>query len=448
MMQNVKAGHNNSVIENVEVSPSAFPGLKIEKRTKSTKHYTLSISSILANSKEINKPIQSWINDQEKKFLAEVEAGAELLQDEHRAELKITVETNKINDHLYSLVFHSYQIIGSANGQSLIKPFNIDTADNKILTFSDIIDSDGLALGPITSIVKRELKKEQNVNEIEAELQMLFENPSEWNWSIHNGDLTLYFNKHEIPADSDGTIQLNIPLKLLHPYLNKDMTKKWNITEHHDKPGGRNPTQFLLDPKGKYVALTFDDGPHPKVTPKVLKTLKEYDVKATFFMLGVQVEYYPDMAKKVAEAGHEIGNHSFGHPNLTNKCPSEVRKQILESSKRIESATGRKPTLFRPPYGAINESVKKFSKEQKTPIILWSVDSLDWKSRNAQAVTNEVMTNVKPGSIVLMHDIHPSTADALPQIITSLKKQGYQFVTVSQLLSLKKSIGNGPYYSR
>lgn len=448
MMQNVKAGHNNSVIENVEVSPSAFPGLKLEKRTKSMKHYTMSISSILANSKEINTPIQAWIDDQEKKFLAEVEAGAKVLQDEHRAELKITVKTNKINDHLYSIVFNSHQIIGGAKGQTLIKSFNIDTADNKLLTFSDIIDSDKLAAHRITSIVKKELKKQQNVKEIEAELQKLFENPSEWTWSIRNGDLTLYFNKNEIAAGAAGTIQVNIPLKLLHPYLNKDITKKWNISGHHDEPEGQNPPQFLLDPKGKYVALTFDDGPHPKVTPKILKTLKEYDAKATFFMLGIQVEYYPDMAKKVAEAGHEIGNHSFGHPNLANRSPSEVRKQIIESSNRIEAATGRKPTLFRPPYGAINESVKKFTKEQKTPIILWSVDSLDWKTRNAKAVTKEVMRNVRPGSIVLMHDIHRSTADALPQILKSLQKQGYQFVTVSQLLSLNKSKGNGPYYSR
>lgn len=108
-------------------------------------------------------------------------------------------------------------------------------------------------------------------------------------------------------------------------------------------------------------------------------------------MLGVQVEYYPDMAKKVAEAGHEIGNHSKSHPNLANMSLSEVRKQIKESSDRIEDATGEKPTLFRPPYGAMNGSVKKVTKEQKTPIILWSVDSLDWKSRNAQVVNKRLL---------------------------------------------------------
>ncbi|WP_152669088.1 PdaC/SigV domain-containing protein [Paenibacillus sp. DMB20] len=172
MVQDIIAGNDNAV-ENVEVSPSAYPGLNIETRTKNTKHYILSISSVLANSKEINTPIQTWVNDQEKKFLAEVEASAETLQGDHRAELNITVETNKINDHLYSLVFTSYQYIGGANGQSIIKPFNIDTADNKILNLSDIMTYDKAAVDHIMSIVKEELKKQKNVNSyvFEAELQ-------------------------------------------------------------------------------------------------------------------------------------------------------------------------------------------------------------------------------------------------------------------------------------
>ena len=443
---------NNTVTENVKVSPSAYPGLNIETRTKDTKHYILSISNVLTDSKEINNPIQSWINDQERGFLAQVETGKKTLRGDNRAELNIAVDTNKIKDHLYSLVFTSYQITtGSANGQSIIKSFNIDTAENKILKLSDVMTYDKAAIDHMLSIVKEELKKQKNVYPyvFEADLQKTIKNPSEWKWSIGNEVFTLYFNQYEIAAGAAGTVQVNIPLESLHSYLKKDLTKKWNITyEKSQEPEGKGLAQPPLDPKGKYVALTFDDGPHPKVTPRVLKTLKEYNAKATFFMLGVQVEYYPDMAKKVAEAGNEIGNHSKSHPNLANMSLSGVRKQIKESSDRIEAATGVQPMLFRPPYGAMNESVKKVSKEQKTPIILWSVDSLDWKSRNAIAVNKEVAKSIRPGSIVLMHDIHASTADALPQMLKSLKKQGYQFITVSQLLSLNKSTGNGPYYNQ
>ncbi|WP_054954793.1 polysaccharide deacetylase family protein [Paenibacillus dakarensis] len=448
IVQDARAG-NSSDVETVEVSPSAYPGLNIETRTKNTKHYISTISSPLADSKEINTPIQAWINEQEKNFLAEVEAGSKTIHSGQRAELNLTVETNKINDHLYSLVFTSYQIAYGANGQTMIKTFNIDTAENRILTLADIMVSDKTAVNHIQSIVKKELKKQEEVIPyiLEEELQKSMKNPSEWKWSIDNEVFTLYFNEYEIAAGAAGTIQVNIPLKSLHSYLNKELFSKWNISYVvEDEPEEKKPIQLPLDPKGKYVALTFDDGPNPKVTPRVLKTLEKYDAKATFFMLGVQVEYYPNLAKKVAEAGHEIGSHSKSHPNLANMSLYEVRKQLTDASKQIEAATGAKPTLFRPPYGAMNDAVKKVTTEQKTPIILWSVDSLDWKSRNAQAVNKVVMRDVRPGSIILMHDIHRSTADALPQMLKSLKKQGYQFVTVSQLLSLNKSKGNGPYY--
>lgn len=232
MVQNVLAG-NNSITENVKVSPSAYPGLNIETRTKNTKHYLLSISNVLTNSKEINNPIQSWVNDQEKKFIAQIETGAKTLRDDNRAELNIAVDTNKMNDHLYSLVFTSYQITtGSANGQSIIKTFNIDTAENKMLKLSDIMTYDKAAVDHIMSIVKEKLKKQKNVYSyvFEAELQKAIKNPSEWKWSIGNGVFTLYFNKYEIAAGAAGTVQVNIPLKSLHSYLKKDLTKKWNIT--------------------------------------------------------------------------------------------------------------------------------------------------------------------------------------------------------------------------
>ncbi|GAB6989862.1 polysaccharide deacetylase family protein [Paenibacillus pini] len=395
MMQNVASG-NQSTSENVDVSPSAYPGFNIETRTNDTKNYILSISSVIANSKEINAPIQKWINDQERDFLVQVKDSANTIKNDRRAELNITLETNKNNDHLYSLVFTSYQITGGANGQSVIKTFNIDTAKNKILNLSDFMTVDKEAVAHIIPIVQEELKKQKTVHPyiFEEDLQKSLQNPAAWNWSIGKGVFTLYFNKYEIAAGAAGTVQVNIPLDSLQSYMKKDLHLTWNnATTNNNESKVKKPKIHPLDPKGKYVALTFDDGPHPKVTPRVLRTLKEFNIKATFFMLGVQVEYYPDVAKKVAEAGHEIGNHSKSHPNLAKMSMSEIRKQIIKSSDQIEAATGEKPTLFRPPYGAINDAIKKITKEQKTPIILWSVDSLDWKSRNAQAVNAEDETH-------------------------------------------------------
>ncbi|SDB92198.1 polysaccharide deacetylase family protein [Shouchella lonarensis] len=200
-----------------------------------------------------------------------------------------------------------------------------------------------------------------------------------------------------------------------------------------------------LDPNGKYVALTFDDGPHPTVTPSVLETLKDHEVPATFYMVGSQVSQHPDLAKAVTEDGHEVGNHTVNHPNMTKMSLADARQEIEQTNTSIKEATGKEPKTIRPPYGAHNEDVLNLFQDMEMPAILWSVDSFDWKS-NAETVKKEVMKQIHDGSIVLMHDIHESTANALPRLLTKLKEEDYEFVTVSELLSLKTGADVGPYY--
>ncbi|MDN6161881.1 MAG: polysaccharide deacetylase family protein, partial [Atopostipes sp.] len=194
-------------------------------------------------------------------------------------------------------------------------------------------------------------------------------------------------------------------------------------------------------------ALSFDDGPHTDVTPRILKTLKNHQAKATFYMLGNQVDYYPSLVKEVLNDGHEIGNHSKSHKDLTHLSSEQIRKEIQSTNQSIQEASGGYlPKSLRPPYGAVNDSVEDFAGEFKLPIVMWSVDSLDWKSRNPEAINQEVMANIHPGAIVLLHDIHPTTADALPTLLTNLENEGYEFVTVSQLLEFAELEGFGPHY--
>lgn len=138
----------------------------------------------------------------------------------------------------------------------------------------------------------------------------------------------------------------------------------------------------------------------------------------------------------------------MNHNDLTALSTENIKREIQKSSNIIENEIGSSPTLLRPPYGALNDKVKAVSLAKRLSIILWSVDSLDWKSRNKDAVNEEVMSHVAPGSIVLLHDIHPTTADALPQLLDSLEKEGYQMVTVSQLLELWGDKDSGPHYGK
>lgn len=201
----------------------------------------------------------------------------------------------------------------------------------------------------------------------------------------------------------------------------------------------------VLNPDGKYIALTFDDGPSSKVTPLILQTLEQHDAKATFFVLGNRVEMYPTIATQIVAEGHEIANHTFSHPNLKKVSHTEMIEELTKTHNLIEITTGVTPTLFRPPYGVYNQEVLNYLASNNYSTILWSVDSLDWKSRNPAAIKNEILNNVTNRGIVLMHDIHTATAEALPELLMTLKQQGYEFVTVSELLTLQTEKVN-PYF--
>lgn len=180
----------------------------------------------------------------------------------------------------------------------------------------------------------------------------------------------------------------------------------------------------------KKIALTFDDGPNTRVTPQILKTLKQYNTKATFFVLGQEVERNPKLAKQIVTEGHQIANHSWNHRDLARLSIQNVQTDLLKTNQMIQRVTGVAPKVYRPPYGSMNNAMR--NKINMRPI-LWSVDTLDWKHRNLTQTVNYVKNGARPGGIILMHDIHQTTANALENVIVYLRSQGYTLVTVDQL---------------
>lgn len=190
-----------------------------------------------------------------------------------------------------------------------------------------------------------------------------------------------------------------------------------------------------------YIALTFDDGPSPETTPRLLAILRERGIKATFFVLGNMVAKHPEVLKMIADEGHEIGNHSWSHPQLTRIPLSAADQQVGETSALIEQVTGRKPLYLRPPYGSMKPALRDHIEEAfGLTLINWSVDPLDWKNRDAKLVHDEIMKQVKPGAIVLSHDIYASTVDAYAQVLDELIAKGYKFGTMSQLIAMDKPV--------
>jgi peptidoglycan-N-acetylglucosamine deacetylase len=205
--------------------------------------------------------------------------------------------------------------------------------------------------------------------------------------------------------------------------------------ETHSKPA--TYTQAHVDQP--YIAMTFDDGPSAENTSRLLEMLKQRDIKATFFLIGQNVASNPDLVRRILAEGHEIGNHSWTHPQLSKLSDQKVTAEITKTQDAIKEASGFTPTLLRPPYGAITPRQREWIENQfGLSIILWSVDPFDWKRPGASVITQRILSQARPGAIILSHDIHKQTVDAMPATLDGLMRKGFKFVTVSQLIALNK----------
>lgn len=179
------------------------------------------------------------------------------------------------------------------------------------------------------------------------------------------------------------------------------------------------------------IAITFDDGPHPRFTPRLLDGLNERGVKASFFVIGNLAEKYPELIAREKEEGHLIGNHTYAHIDI-GKLPEEKgREEILRTSAVIKEITGNEVEFVRPPFGSWQ---KKLEQEMEMIPVLWSVDPLDWTTKNPDEIVNKVVTKVKENDIILLHDCYQSSVDAALRIIDILQKEGYEFVTVDDMI--------------
>lgn len=199
-----------------------------------------------------------------------------------------------------------------------------------------------------------------------------------------------------------------------------------------EEKAAANVGNSQIDPAKPMVALTFDDGPG-NYEDRIVAALQKYNSKATFFYVGTQATKFPSTVKRVADAGNEIGNHSYKHENLPKLSQAAIESSINKTNEILRNQSGQSVSLVRPPYGATAGSVKPALRATGQPSILWTIDTLDWKTKNTKNTVNVVLNQVKDGDIVLMHSIYRQSAEAAELIIPALKERGYQLVTVSEL---------------
>jgi peptidoglycan/xylan/chitin deacetylase (PgdA/CDA1 family) len=260
-----------------------------------------------------------------------------------------------------------------------------------------------------------------------------------------DGGLRVTFDRGEVGVPPAGTYVVSLSKETITPWLSGfgKRVQRQTVTPSRSLDLGAADVSEPAVPthtasgdddtdckQVKCLALTFDDGPAAPETGTLLTYLAQYKARATFFTTGQNVAAHPDLVRAETKAGHEVGNHSWNHPDLTNLTPEQIASQLNRTSDAIKAATGKAPTLFRPPYGAINAQVKAAT--TLSPV-MWDVDTEDWKYRDAAKVAQTVIDKAQRSDVVLMHDIHSTSVAAVPQILRTLTAQGYRFVTVSHL---------------
>ena len=367
----------------------------------------ISINYPVTNINVLDDAISSYVNQTYYSF--------KNMKSTNMPELNISYTYKEINNDIVNVSLQTEIVTDKVINK--IKTFTYNKSNDKFLTMEDLVDD----LNGLDYEIKKELLEKYQ----DADMDYL-SNVSYDYFTIDDENLTLYFNPAEIKSKHDELIYLDIPLDSLKLLIDIDENKSDDIYLSIKK---RNVS---LD--DKVVALTFDDGPS-KYTDDILNILKKYNACGTFFLIGNKVDFYKDILRRMLKEGSEIGNHSYDHKLLTRKKKKKFQEEINKTQEAIKNITGFTPTLFRPTYGGYTNILKSYT---DLKFVLWDVDSRDWQVKNKDKILKNVLPNVKSGSIILMHDNHSYALNVLEDMIKSLKNKGYKFVTVSELLELKK----------
>lgn len=368
----------------------------------------ISINYPVTNVNTLDDAISSYINKTYKSF-------KEYYKDYKEPELNISYTYKEVNNDVINVSLNT-EIVADRQVNK-IKTFTYNKKSKKFLTMEDIVDD----FAALDYDLKKQLAEKYQSVDIDY-----LENLSYDYFTIDDDNLTVYFNQTEIKSPKENLIYLDIPLTSLTLLIDIDKSKDSDVYINLKKRD--------INEDSKVVALTFDDGPS-KYTDKYLDVLKKNDAVGTFFVIGNNVKAYDKILIKMLKNGNEIGNHSYSHKWLNRLSQEEFEDEINKTQDIIKKTTGFTPLIFRPTYGGYSDKLKKYT---GLTFILWDVDSLDWKVKSKDKIVKNVIQNVKNSSIVLMHDNHIYSLSALDEIIKYLKEQGYEFVTISELLELKE----------
>ena len=444
-----------------------IPGIEVAQSVNNDPALPISIGRpIVPGQAALTDAMKTWADAKETAF-----RGDYLPSPESAPELNITWQVAMANGSILGVRLHDREFAG-ASGQSTNQVFYGDAATGTVKQAVDLITAgkvDALAKLVWDGAAKLAAPIEAAAPTGSAAARLLTDLVF-----APDGTLTAYLDQGSVAAYSAGNLTVTVPGPQVTPLLS-DFGRAVQAAVASGAPYAvpatvpaapstpaepvqpvqpaqpappAQPAQPAQPNSGavdcstlKCVALTFDDGPGA-YTGKLLDSLAASGTKVTFFVLGQNVKIRPDIVARAVAAGHVVANHTWDHRDMKKLSATEQATEVSSAGDAIRNATGVTTTLLRPPYGSFNESVRGLGQA----IIMWDVDTLDWKYRDSAEVTRRALADVKPGSIILMHDIHATSVDAVPGLVSALAQRGYTLVTVPQLLGSTKA--GSVYYSR
>lgn len=380
--------------------------------------------------------LDAWIEETISYY--QEEAAGSFSESGESSELTVEYDSFVVNETFAGIRFKGvFMRPYMAHPIDLVKTFNVNLETGEVLALKDL-----LLNGGYDTLYSR-IATEADIIQEWADNHLLD------HWLLTSEGLEITLARGDYLPMSDGTrtfLYSYEELSEIFAFPESQTTQTEHAEELIETDVTKTSAQMTVDPSKPMVALTFDDGPS-KHTNRLLDAFAVHGGKGTFFVVGNILDAQADTLKRTSDEGHEIGGHSWNHRQLTKLDDTELENQLMNTRAKIFEITGTDTTILRPPYGSCNDTVKAKCAELGIVIVNWSLDTLDWKNKNADAIYNCIMNEVQDGAIILCHDLHGTTVDAMERVIPDLIAQGYQLVTVSELLAnSEKPVQAGTVY--
>lgn len=417
---------------------SKYSGIRSKFVTRDNKREKVSIEYPITENEKINRLISESIDKIDRDFQNTVLLAT--VFDKPMTETIGYQVTHNTSEAL-SIVVNIKQDMNGAHPASMTQFWTFDKKSGEVVGLADFTEQSDEAAEAIISAAKNSISQTiKQRQQPEIDLNEIINKEALSNFIITNNGNALAWplGQASLIPSSYGELTITVPISSVSKYLQNPTARKLaNIPKPPEPKPEPAPAPAAPTPApttgNKVIALTFDDGPGP-YTEKLLDILDKYDAKATFFLIGSKVSARANTLRRMQSRGHQLGNHSWSHPELNKVSAEQLASEIDQTNNAIKQAVGTKPNIIRPPYGAFNRAVLEQFRQRGMSAVVWSVDTRDWADRNSEIVCSRAVAGARNGAVILMHDIHQTSVNAVPCILDSLKQQGYSFVTVQNLI--------------